>query len=118
MICYTAPANPVCQGGSVYFGCAVNGNAPQKIEMIPDGYRSGEPSCAEWAKMVVDQIRVVRQVLDCRRQGGRTDEWTCGTERSGKRQILFLHYERKRNLWLAPDAGGVSGQGSPVYLRE
>ena len=60
MICYTAPANPVCQGGSVYFGCAVNGNAPQKIEMIPDGYRSGEPSCAEWAKMVVDQIRVVR----------------------------------------------------------
>lgn len=38
----------------------VNGNAPQKIEMIPDGYRSGEPSCAEWAKMVVDQIRVVR----------------------------------------------------------
>ena len=57
---YTAPANPVCQGGSVYFGCAVNGNAPQKIEMIPDGYRSGEPSCAEWAKMVVDQIRVVR----------------------------------------------------------
>ena len=30
MICYTAPANPVCQGGSVYFGCAVNGNAPQK----------------------------------------------------------------------------------------
>lgn len=50
MICYTAPANPVCQGGSVYFGCAVNGNAPQKIEMIPDGYRSGEPSCAEWAK--------------------------------------------------------------------
>ena len=44
MICYTAPANPVCQGGSVYFGCAVNGNAPQKIEMIPDGYRSGEPS--------------------------------------------------------------------------
>lgn len=22
MICYTAPANPVCQGGSVYFGCA------------------------------------------------------------------------------------------------
>ena len=60
MICYTAPANPVCKGGSVYFGCAVNGNAPQKIEMIPDGYRSGEPSCAEWAKMVVDQIRVVR----------------------------------------------------------
>ena len=55
MICYTAPANPVCQGGSVYFGCAVNGNAPQKIEMIPDGYRSGEPSCAEWAKKVTLQ---------------------------------------------------------------
>lgn len=58
---YTAPSNPVRQYGNVSFSIAVNGAEAEQIALIPEGYRSGEPSCADWAQMVLEQIRISRR---------------------------------------------------------
>lgn len=59
MICYTAPANPVCQGGSVYLA------APSMEMHRKDRDDSGwipfrRAVLCGMGEMVVDQIRVVR----------------------------------------------------------
>jgi hypothetical protein len=58
---YTAPANPFTQWERMEFGLAVNGEEMREIPLIPEDYRSGEPSCAAWCEMVLNQIRIVKQ---------------------------------------------------------
>lgn len=55
---YSAPANPPESGQNLSFGLQVNHEETQTVTLLPEGYDAGNPACAPWCEMVLDQIRV------------------------------------------------------------
>ncbi|MDE7323497.1 MAG: glycosyl hydrolase 115 family protein [Lachnospiraceae bacterium] len=53
----TAPSNPVDAKNRVRLGIRLNDGPVQILNTVSDDYRSGDRSCAEWAKGVLDNIR-------------------------------------------------------------
>ncbi|MCD8337757.1 MAG: glycosyl hydrolase 115 family protein [Lachnospiraceae bacterium] len=52
---HTSPANPLVYGGKLRVGLSVNGQNPETVTITGDGYRGGDPDCADWCQAVLDQ---------------------------------------------------------------
>lgn len=54
---YTSPANPPHESGNISFGMSVNGKDMMTIDMIPDGYRTGDGN-AMWSMGVLNNVHI------------------------------------------------------------
>jgi len=52
---HTSPANPLVYGGMLRLGVSVNGQKAETVNITGDGYRGGDPGCADWCQAVLDQ---------------------------------------------------------------
>ncbi|MCD8347873.1 MAG: glycosyl hydrolase 115 family protein [Lachnospiraceae bacterium] len=52
---HTSPANPLIYGGKLRMGVSVNDQKPETVTITGDGYRGGDPGCADWCQAVLDQ---------------------------------------------------------------
>lgn len=70
----TAPANPAVYGESIHFlmGVRSHDTEPQNekkqvVNLLAEDYSAGDPSCEEWCRGVLDQVRRTQAVIYCQK---------------------------------------------------